>query len=191
VGYNTPVMSGFQAGFQSLTADYDNGGAYTGVAYNLTYNNGPLKLAVATTNKNGSAGAGGGWVNTVYGGTYNMGAFTFIAALNKTSFAGTYAGLNNMTINSLGWNYVVSPAVDMNVAYGTLADDANSANKATQMGITARYKLSARTSLYAGMGNVKNEGYSMVSALYGAGAVTAAEQNSTLSSYMLGIKHTF
>ena len=191
VGYNTPVMSGFQAGFQSLTSDYANGGAGTGIAYNVTYNNGPLKLAAATTSKNDAAGASNGWVNTVYGGSYNLGAHTFILAVNKTSFSGVAATLDNMTTTGLGWNMVVTPKFDFNVSYSTLADDTNSANKATQIGLTGRYKLSARTSLYAGLGNVKNEGGSYVGSIYGGGGNTTADQNSTISSYMMGLKHTF
>jgi predicted porin len=188
VGYTTPMMSGFQANVQSLVAEYNYGGRGAGVAGNLTYANGPLKLVAGTTQKNDSTGSVG-WINTVYGGSYNMGAHTFILGINKTSFSGAAAALDNYTITSLGWNYVVSPAVDMNVAYGTLVDDTNSANKATQLGVTARYKLSARTSVYAGLGNVKNEGNFQVNAIYGGGGTI--DKDATTNSWLMGLKHTF
>lgn len=191
VGYTSPNFAGFQAGYQSLTANYNNGGVSTGNAYNLTYANGPLKLAVATSNKNDNAGAAAGWVNTVYGGSYNIGAFTVIAAINKTTFSGASSALDNMTTTALGLNYVFSPKIDMNVSYGTLVDDTNSANKATQMGVTARYKLNDRASLYAGLGNTKNEGASIISNIYAGQGVTATEKDTTTSAYMMGLKYTF
>lgn len=192
VGYTSPNFSGFQAGFQSLTANYNNGGNSTGNAYNLTYANGPLKLAVATSNKNDNTGAAAGWVNTVFGGSYNMGAFTVIAAVNKTTFSGAASALDNMTITALGLNYVINPKIDMNVSYGTLNDDTSATtNKATQLGVTARYKLNDRASLYAGLGNTKNEGASIISNIYAGGGVTATERDTTTSAYMMGLKYTF
>jgi len=191
VGYTTPNFSGFQAGIQSLNSNYANGGNRNGTALNITYANGPLKLAAATSSRNDTAGTSGAWVNTVYGGSYNMGAHTFIVAINKTSFSGAYAAAHNMTITGLGWNYVVSPKIDLNVAYGTLADDTDSANKATEMGVTARYKLSDGMTLYAGIGNTKNEGASTISSIYAGGGVTATEKDTTTSAYMMGLKYAF
>jgi outer membrane receptor for ferrienterochelin and colicin len=80
----------------------------------------------------------------------------------------------------------------MNVSYGTLNDDTSATtNKATQIGVTARYKLSDSASLYAGIGNTKNEGASTISSIYAGGGVTATEQNTTTSAYMMGLKYTF
>jgi predicted porin len=188
VTYATPVMSGLQVSVQSATGTYSNGGDSTGTSYALTYVNGPLKLAAATAQKNDQAGTASAWVNTVYGGSYQMGAWTFIAVRNATSFGGLMSANDNMTATSLGVNYVFSPVVDMNVSYGVISDDADTSNKATQLGIVGRYKLSARTSLYAGLGNVKNEGNAKLGAIYGASTV---DTNTTTNSYMMGLKHTF
>lgn len=191
VGYTTPNFSGFQAGIQSLNSNYANGGNRNGAALNITYGNGPLKLAAATSSRNDATGASNSWVNTVYGGSYTMGAFTFIAAVNKTSFSGAYSAADNMTATGLGLNYVVTPKIDLNVAYGTLVDDTNSANKATQLGVTARYKLADGVTLYAGIGNVKNEGASTIGSIYAGSGVTATERDTTTSAYMMGLKYTF
>lgn len=188
VGYTTPNFSGFQASVMSATADYNNGGVGTGTAYSLNYGNGPLKLAYASSVRNDAAGSAA-WTNTVYGGSYKMGAYTFILGQNKTKFDGAASGNNNMTNTSIGLNYVFNDKVDANLAYSTLADDVNSDNKATMIGVTARYALSKRTSLYGGFGNIKNEGAAKLSAIYGA--AQTGDANATTSSVMLGLKHTF
>lgn len=196
VAYATPVFSGFQAQIQSGTNTYSDGGANTGIAYALSYANGPLKLALASSAKNDSTGATTAWTNTVLGATYNLGKATIIAGVNKTSFAGLAAGNNNMTAWALGLNYVVSPAVDINASYGVLSDDTNSNNSATSIGLTGRYKLSNRTQLYAGLGSMNNSGNSTVGNIYGGSfntpaSIAYAATNTTTSAFMLGLKHTF
>jgi predicted porin len=188
VSYTTPNMSGFQVQLQSNTATYSNGGVNTGNSYALSYANGPLKVAYASAAKNDDTGAANGWVNSFVGGSYQMGAYTFIVYHNTTQFGGTMAGNDNITSNSVGLNYVVSPKVDFNVAYGVATDDADSSNKATQLGVVGRYKLSARTSMYAGLGNMKNEGGAKMVAIYAGGN---GDVNTTTNSYMLGLRHTF
>jgi hypothetical protein len=187
VAYATPTVYGFRAQIQSGTNSYNEGGSNEGIAYALSYTQGPLNLAYATTIKNDAAGSQA-WTNSVYGGTYNAGAFTYIVAVNKTTFGGLAAANDNLSIYSTGVNYVVNSKVDMNVSYGVLMDDTVTANKATSVGLTARYKLSARTQLYSGLGRMTNAGAANVSSIY-TGSGTA--MNTSTDAFMLGIKHTF
>ena len=82
-----------------------------------------------------------------------------------------------------------SSKLTLNAAYGTLTDNVVAANKFTQTGVTAYYKLSPRSTVYAGIGSGKNAGQMKQTPVYaGAGTDTLG---ATVNAYSMGIKHTF
>jgi len=195
--YKTPSFSGFSAGYQfgNPKQSYNAGGSVNNISsYTLNYdgNGAVVRLANSTQNDNTGSKA---WEVNVIGATYTMGQWKFAVAQNKLKMSGTTALANNgSTATGLGVTYNVSSALELNANYGTLQDDVVSANKATQTGLMARYKLSPRTTLVAGAGTATNKGNSIVSPIYGGWAPTDAAVGGVAnnnSAYMLGVKHTF
>ena len=195
--YKTPSFSGFSAGYQfgNPKQSYNAGGSVNNISsYTLNYdgNGAVVRLANSTQNDNTGSKA---WEVNVIGATYTMGQWKFAVAQNKLKMSGTTALANNgSTATGLGVTYSVSSALELNANYGTLQDDVVSANKATQTGLMARYKLSPRTTLVAGAGTATNKGNSVVSPIYGGWAPTDAAVGGVAnnnSAYMLGVKHTF
>lgn len=190
VSYTTPTVAGFQGRIQtgngkSTYADGIDVG--NGSGYGLTYTAGPLQVVHASSWKNGTDGKKA-WTNTVWGASYKMGATTLIAARNNTDFEGLAAANHNMTATSVGVNRVINAQVDANLSYTVLKDDVDSANKFTQTAATARYKLSPRTQVYAGLGYGKNQGASKASLVFGAPVGDVGQGTHTV---MTGVRHTF
>jgi predicted porin len=188
VGYTSPTISGFTFGYlrgQQTMSGYAN----YGTSWALNYANGPLKAGYAITD-NKDANGESAWKQTFAGVSYNMGKVTLIANNNKTKFGGTAAAVPSLTANAIGVNYVFSDKIDANLSYATIKDDSTANNKGTITGVTARYALSKRSSLYAGFGKTKNEGTQMnIGAIYGA--TTNVDKNASANAAMIGIKHTF
>jgi len=199
--YTTPTFSGFKAQYQvgvpktTYTTAGNANNMWSLAAY---YDAGAIHLTAATHVVNDSTG-GNQLQQTLLGGTYKMGQWQLVAAVNKQKFGGmavttaaASAPADNNTAQAIGVNYDISSALNIAASYGTLTDDVNSANKFTQTGVVANYKFSPRTSIYAGLGNGKNTGGMMQSPIYGmggGGAPTATGQ--TVNAFLTGIKHTF
>jgi hypothetical protein len=194
VSYATPKLNGFTAKIQQNASDYSSTTAQTvnpGSALSLNFDGGAFKAAIATTSKAGTDGLVGHSL-TVYGASYTFGQTTINALTNKSAFQNAYAGYHDSTAVGLGVNHRFNPSFDASLSYATLTNDEVSANKATLIGVVGRYSLSKRTSVYAGVGTINNEGASIQSALwsYSQGG-TGASLNSVTSASMLGIRHQF
>jgi predicted porin len=190
LSYTSPTIAGVtakaqtSAGKTTYTDGTDVGG---GAGYSLNYSNGPLSLITASSWKNDTNGVKA-FTNTVYGGSYKLGAYTLTAAQNKTEFAGLAAANHNMTVNGVGLGYTVSSRTDVAVGYTVLSDDVVDANKFKQIGVTGRYKVSPRTTFYAGLGHGVNRGASKGSIIY---AQAATDAGATVNAAMIGIRHSF
>jgi predicted porin len=190
VSYETPKIAGFSAKYAASTPktqynDLSSEGARKQLA--LAYANGPLTAAVAQSTLNSGNGETGAKV-TLVGAAYTMGAFKFTAAQQNTKFSGEWAAANDLTVQGLGVAYTQGK-MEYNLGYTVLKDKEDSTYKTTQTGVTARYNLSKRTSVYAGYGNGKNEGASNKTNIVYAGSGLTAAGNS--SAYLVGLKHSF
>ena len=192
VSYATPRMNGFQAKVQQNVADYSlsTQTVNPGAAFSLNFDGGAFKAALATSSKAGANGTVGHSL-TVYGASYTFGNTTLTAATNKSTFEGSLVALHDSTAVGFGANYRFNPSFDASLSYATLTNDEVSANKATLIGVVGRYSLSKRTSLYAGVGTVNNEGTSTQTALWSFSGTTGATVNATTTSSMFGIRHQF
>ena len=192
VSYATPKLNGFTAKIQQNAADYSLTTGKTvnpGAALSLNFDGGAFKAAVATSSKAGTDGIVGHTL-TALGASYTFGQTTINALTNKSTFQNSYANLyTDSTTVGLGVNYRFNPSFDASLSYATLTNDETSANKATLIGVVGRYSLSKRTSVYAGVGTVNNEGTSTQSALWSYS--TGATANAVTTSSMLGIRHQF
>ena len=151
---------------------------------------------------------------------------TTAASTNVGSF-GANAG---NTMWSVGLNYQVTPNADVSLAYTTITGDtaptstgtgvtaptvsgnsdtsvAGQANAVTMWGLTGRYNLSKRTTLYAGAGVANNSGAYFMSPIYGgvsmatisapsangvaAGSPIINGNGASITAYMIGLKHSF
>ena len=136
---------------------------------------------------------------------------------------GSYGANAGNTMWSVGINYQVTPAADVSLAYTTITGDtsptstgtgvtapttgtdtsvAGQANAVNMWGLTGRYNLSKRTSLYAGAGVANNSGAYFMSPIYGGVTMTSVAPSgggnvvingngASITAYMLGLKHTF
>jgi len=187
VSYTTPTVAGFTGKVVQSTTNYNDGGDHTGASYSLNYTNGPLKAMYASSSKNGSDGATA-WTQTAAAASYKLGDATLTIINNKSAFKGLAQALDDSTVTALGLNYVVNSNLDISASYAILTNDETTSYKATHTGITARYALSKRTSIYGGIGNVNNEGNASTTVSYGgSGQSTGANTSAT----MLGLRHQF
>ena len=189
--YITPNFNGFKAQYQigAPKISYnDAGNANNGYAYSLMYDGMGASVRVAGNAKNDYTGTAAFKMQFV-GGAYTMGQWRLSAGYNKLTTGGAAANTHGSTAVGFGLGYAVSSALTVNAAYGTLTDDVTSANKFTQTGVSAYYKLSPRSTVYAALGTGKNDGLMKMSPVYGG--VSTDTVGATVNSYLMGIKHTF
>jgi len=190
IALTTPTISGFsgtyQMGIPKISYN-DAGSANNGAAYAIRYDGNGLSVRLANSYKNDYAGSKA-WSEDVIGATYTMGPWKFALSNNKMKFQASAVG-NGTTATGAGVFYTMSSALTLNAAYGVLKDDVVSANKYTQTSLNAVYKLSPRSSVYAGYHSGKNEGAMKQSPVYGgAGTDTLL---ATVNAWTMGVKHTF
>jgi predicted porin len=193
VSYATPNINGLTAKIQQNAADYSLTTGQTvnpGAALSLNFDGGAFKAAVATSSKAGTDGLVGHTL-TVYGATYTFGNTTLIAASNKSTFQNIYATYNDSTATAFGVNYRFSPSFDANLSFATLTNDEDTTRKATVIGAVGRYSLSKRTSVYAGIGTVNNEGTGAIQSALWSYTQPSTAANSITTATMLGIRHQF
>jgi len=192
ISYATPVINGFQfkvgngvpkAGYTTHTETNNTR------SYSLNYANGPLTAAWATTNTN--FGNESGIKNTLIGVKYVMGQYTFTAAQNQTRLGtGVLASqAHDADVRAFGVGYALNAKWNLDVGYTTTSDKTDTANKFTQMGATAKYAFSKRTTWYVGYGKGKNEGQSNYGVVYAGG--DAPGKGLSSSAIITGLKHAF
>ncbi len=190
--YSTPVIAGFVATVQKFgtQSGYGVTEAGAGTAYNLNYSNPMgLRLSIGTSARNGS-NRETAISFTVYGAEYKTGKYTFVAGLTKNKYEGTMSTQDNVTVTGLGVGYDLTPQTELKLAYTTLKDDNQAGYKTTIIAATGRYKLSSRTSVYAGLGFGQNDGANnKQSVFYGGANPTVGASNQT--GFITGIKHAF
>jgi predicted porin len=192
--YTTPNINGLVGSIQSFgtTNSYGTAKAGGGLAYSANYTTGGLRLAYGNTYRNGSNGEKAISMD-VYGAEYKMGAYTFVGGITHTKFSGTFDGLqDNVTVKGLGIGYDVSPQIEVKGAWTQMQDDATGMSdyKTTIKAVTARYKFSARSSVYAGYGKADNTGANNKQSIFYGGTQPSVGAASN-TGLLVGIKHAF
>lgn len=178
VGYLSPSFGGVKVWAQTYMGENASTAAKAGdgSAVRLTFDQGALSLAYATSSTTVSAGVKNDTSNI--GGSYNLGVAKLMAQVNKTKVTGT--------ADTEG--YVVGATAPMGAGTVRFAlsetDKAGVKSNLTAIGYV--YGLSKRTDLYATYANVKNKGGASAAL---NGAQTGANQSST--GYDFGVKHSF
>ena len=195
ISYTTPSIMGLQAKyFTSGKTTYEDSraeGARSSAS--LTYNEGPISAAYGVSTLKDGLGDTGAKV-TLIAGSYTMGQIKLVAGQQKTKMSGAWAAQDDMTVTGYGVQYTQGQ-MDYNLGFSTLKDKEDAAYKTTQTGLTARYNMSKRSSIYAGYGHGKNTGTNnFQGVVYGGAALTPVANGGTsgsISAYMIGVKHTF
>jgi len=206
VTYITPTFNGFSANIQygaatdQITAESSTlaqtKAERTGLM--LNYANGPLNVKLAHTSfKNGSAAAGtalGAYTTNVtakltqLGASYNFGPAILAATLNTGDDG--WAGTTNTKYKSQQIGVKVPVGAFALIATTGKADATRNAikltdAKQTQFGVN--YTLSKRTTVYAYMGNTKDNAADYTANGASSATVVTDKRNSTI----IGLLHTF
>jgi predicted porin len=189
ISYETPTVAGFTGKyFSSAKTTYgDLTSELARKSMSLNYANGPLTASVAQSTLNDGNGDLGAKVELL-GAAYTMGAFKFTVGQQKTKYSNAWVAANDLDVTGFGVGYTQGQ-MEYNLGLTTMKDKEDSTYKTTQTGLTARYNMSKRTSVYAGYGNSSNKGASnKQGVVYGGAALGVAGNN---SAYLVGIKHSF
>lgn len=179
IGYLSPSFSGLKVWAQAYMGENASTAAAKagdGNAIRVTYDAGPLSLAVATSSTKVALNTKNKTSNI--GGSYDLGVAKLFAQTNQTKVDGS-ADIDG---------YVVGATAPLGA--GTVrfslseTDKAGAKSNLTAIGYV--YGLSKRTDLYATYARVTNKG-GATAALNGA--VTGA--NASSSGYDFGVKHSF
>jgi predicted porin len=243
ISYKTPSFAGFTAQIQTgLGANSGiqgyNVGQQQAAGLGYTGFGGALNAELAQSRRFDDQGLLG-MTLTSFGLSYKatnaltlIGLYTTTSVMNTSYQAGT-AGAGTATVPttvpnsgvhgndmwSLGVNYQVTPAFDVNVAYTRVSDNStntytstaygtfnSSDNVVSMYGLTGRYNLSKRTQVYGGFGVANNGGMFFMSPIYGGTSLaptlnqtallggSLASTNgmgSSITGAMLGLRHQF
>lgn len=191
VGYFLPGnLGGFYGQVQAYLGENNKTGAATekdgnGAAIRLGYANGPVNVALATSNTKFAATATTGKIrSTNLGASYDFGVAQAMALVTRDKVDSTPTSVTGK--GALVGALVPMGAGQIRVAYSTYKTDAATTPKSKKWALGYVHNLSKRTALYTTFARVTNSG-GAAQALNGA--VTAANNRST--GYDFGIKHSF
>jgi len=180
IGYLSPSFSGLKVWAQAYmgeNASTDAAKAGDGNAIRVTYDAGPLSLAVATSSTKVALNTKNKTSNI--GGSYDLGVAKLFAQTNLTKVDG-------VADNIKGGLFGATAPLGAGTIRASLSSTAKGDAKSNQFALGYVYGLSKRTDLYATFATVKNKGGAAVGL---NGAVTGANEKS--SGYDFGVKHSF
>lgn len=184
------VAGHFQGGTrESVVLKYANYGLHLSAVYYNGHDTNPYVIA---------PGAPGGVAPVAPTGVdnnrfYYLGAmYTFRGISVSASWANGRNPSNtakaNVDMYSAGLGYVFSRALQITSGFYYLKDKNNSANHSAEVSLAVDYSLSRRTTLYAEVAHVNNEGNNMGQMIV-YGEPTAPNRSTT--GAMIGIRHSF
>ncbi|WP_291917204.1 porin [Limnohabitans sp.] len=179
IGYLSPSFSGVKVWVQTYMGENASTAAVKagdGNAIRLTYDNGPLNLAFATSTTKVAVATDNKTSNIA--GAYNLGFVRLMAQSNKTQVDGA--------VDIKGSLIGATAPLGAGTVRASMSSTAQADKKSNQFAVGYVYGLSKRTDLYATFASVKNKGGAAVAL---NGSVTGANEKS--SGYDFGIKHSF
>ena len=181
VAYLSPTVSGFGVWAQTYFGENASNAASQngdGSAIRVTYDQGPLSLAVAFSKT--TTGAGTDVQTTNFGGSYDMKVAQLMAFWNKDA----NTGAKDVVGYTIGALVPVAPAGTVRVSFSSSDNGAGAKTDKFSLGYV--YDFSKRTAVYGTFASLSNSG-GAAQALNGA--VTPANGSST--GFDLGIRHAF
>lgn len=180
IGYISPKMGGFGIWAQTYFGENASNAASQagdGSAIRLTYDNGPLALAVAFSTT--TTGAGTDVQSTNIAGSYNMGVAQLMAFWNKDA----NTGAKDVTGYTLG---ALVPMGQGTIRLAFSNSDNGNGAKTDKFALGYVYDMSKRTALYGTFASLSNSG-GAAQALNGS----ATPANGGSTGFDLGIRHAF
>lgn len=158
IHYTTPTFAGITAAVSTqLNGNTATGNAVGGKtsAFNVTYGNGPVAVAVGyEDNKNTDPAFGvPAQKGTMINGSYDLGMAKLLGSYYTTKPAGGGAKTNSY---QLGADIPMGSALTLSVGYASSKVDVPGAKSATGFGVAAGYSLSKRTTVYGGLRATNN-----------------------------------
>ncbi|MCF8208359.1 MAG: porin [Rhodoferax sp.] len=183
IGYVTPSMGGFGAWLQTYMGENTNDlpDAGSGSAVRLSYDAGPLSVAVAFSDTKSNSAKGSAATNvqtTNVAGSFKFGAATVMAFYNVDK----NTNQKDVTGMTLGGLLPMGPGT-VRLAF---SNTDNGANKADQFAVGYVYDLSKRTALYGTFATVSNSGTG-TAGLNGVSATAGGTSN----GFDIGVRHSF
>ncbi len=179
IGYLSPSFSGVKVWAQAYmgeNASTDAAKAGDGNAFRVSYDNGPLSVALASSSTKTGLNVKNKTSNI--GGSYDLGVAKLFAQTNKTKIDGAK--------DIKGGLFGATAPVGAGTVRVAMSSTAQGDAKSNQFALGYVYSLSKRTDLYATYASVKNKGGAAVAL---NGSVTASNAKST--GYDFGVKHSF
>ena len=179
IGYLSPSFSGVKVWAQAYmgeNASTDAAKAGDGNAFRVSYDNGPLSVALASSSTKTGLNVKNKTSNI--GGSYDLGVAKLFAQTNKTKIDGAK--------DIKGGLFGATAPVGAGTVRVAMSSTAQGDAKSNQFALGYVYSLSKRTDLYATYASVKNKGGAAVAL---NGSTTAANAKST--GYDFGVKHSF
>ncbi len=191
IAYFTPNISGFQGQFQYAfkeTQTDNDPNKYAGLR--LTYNAGPLSVALATAAEGSAAANVNKFKRTNVGASYDFGFIKPMAQYTIGKFE-TNAGVDQEVKHLMvGLTAPVGPGL-IKASYTRSSYD-NFAGDANQVAIGYEYGLSKRTALYTNYSRISNKVGAAFSVSAEAGATGAAVTPGQSSrGFEVGVRHSF
>lgn len=179
IGYLSPSFSGLKVWVQAYmgeNASTATAKAGDGNGFRVSYDNGPLSVALASSSTKTGLNVKNKTSNI--GGSYDLGVAKLFAQTNKTKIDGAQ--------DIKGGVFGATAPVGAGTVRASMSSTAQGDAKSNQFALGYVYSLSKRTDLYATYASVKNKGGAAVAL---NGSVTAANAKST--GYDFGVKHSF
>ncbi|MBP8149397.1 MAG: porin [Limnohabitans sp.] len=179
IGYLSPSFGGLKVWAQAYmgeNASTNTAKAGDGNAFRVSYDNGPLSVALASSSTKTGLNVKNKTSNI--GGSYDLGVAKLFAQTNKTKIDGAQ--------DIKGGLFGATAPVGAGTVRASLSSTAQGDVKSNQFALGYVYSLSKRTDLYATYASVKNKGGAAVAL---NGSVTEANAKST--GYDFGVKHSF
>ncbi len=156
-----------------------------GSAIRLGYANGPINVAVATSNTLFAKTATTGDIaSTNLGASYNLGVATVMGLWTRDTVGRLVVVTGNGTL--IGVSVPMQKVGQIRASYSTYKTDAGLKPTINKMALGYVHDLSRRTALYGALVRVSNSGGASQAL---SGATTAANGSST--GYNVGIRHNF
>ncbi len=180
IGYKSPAVSGFGVWAQAYMGENASNAAAQagdGGAIRVTYDNGPLSLAVAFATT--TTGVGTDVQTTNIAGSYDMKVAQLMAFWNKDANTGA-KDITGYTLGAL----VPMGAGTIRLAFSN--SDNGAGAKTDKFALGYVYDMSKRTALYGTFASLSNSG-GAAQALNGA----ATPANGSSTGFDLGVRHAF
>ena len=192
VSYYTPNFGGFKGGlsygFDEKAVAGTNAGRYAGG--NLSYDNGPISVAVSYDRLNVvKAGIEGDRDALTLGASYNLGVAKLIGIVQRQEYSYDVGADRKFNNYALGVSAPVGGAGEVKLQYARYDQKATN-GEADQLSLGYVHNLSKRTAVYGTVAYLKNKGNSNLG-LQAKGVNTAANGNEKQTGVQVGVRHNF